>query len=335
MAGSATPPPTLRIGATDGEVADDFRNRVVAIGSFDGVHRGHRALLGEAIRAAEGLATKPIALTFEPHPRKVLQPDAPFFRLTPPAAKRVLLGLAGAEAIVEIDFDRALAALTAEEFAGQLLHRRLAIRGVVVGEGFRFGNRRSGDVALLEELGQRFGFAVTVASLASTDDGERASSGRVRAALADGAIAEANEVLGYRWFVTGTVTHGDRRGRELGYPTANIGLTSPIDLSHGIYAVSVRTPGSPIRPGVASYGVRPMFGGTTAVLEVHLFDFAGDLYGSDIAVFFHAKLRDEEKFPSMAALVRQMDVDSANAKTILAEAGDGNAIDQALANAMP
>jgi riboflavin kinase/FMN adenylyltransferase len=335
MTDRAAPPPTLRIGATEGEVADDFRNRVVAIGSFDGVHRGHRALLGEAIRAAEGLSTKPIALTFEPHPRTVLQPEAPFFRLTPPAAKRVLLGLAGAEGIVEIQFDHALAALSAEEFADRLLHQRLAIRGVVVGEGFRFGNRRTGDVALLEELGGRFGFSVTVTSLANTDDGERASSGRVRSALAEGAIAEANKVLGYRWFVTGTVTHGDGRGRELGYPTANVGLTSPIGLSHGIYAVSARTPGSPMRPGVASYGVRPMFNGDTAVLEVHLFDFAGDLYGSDIAVFFHAKLRNEEKFPSMAALIRQMDVDSANAKIILAEAGGGTSIDQALAIAMP
>jgi len=328
---AATPPiERLALDRND-RPAETFRSAVVAIGSFDGVHRGHQALIGNAARLAARLGSHPVALTFEPHPRTVLQPDAPFFRLTQPPAKRVLLGIAGAAGVAEMRFDAALAKLTPEAFVESILVDRLAARGVVVGEGFRFGAKRAGDTELLARLGRRSGFSVDIASIAADDDGRPISSGRVRSALSAGDLADANASLGYRWFVTGTVVPGDRRGRELGYPTANLRLPGTIGLCHGIYAVTARWPGGALHPAVASYGIRPMFDGDSPLLEIHVFDFDGDLYGSDLTVFFHARLRGEERFPSTAALIRQMDVDSAESRTILADAGDGGAIDRALA----
>ena len=325
-------PPVQRIAIDSGEpVAASLRNAVVAIGSFDGVHLGHQTLIAKAAAVADRVGSRPTALTFEPHPRTVLQPGAPFFRLTPPPAKRALLGLAGAHGIAEIVFNKDLTDLNPYDFVTKVLVERLAIRGVVVGEGFRFGSKRAGDTALLAALGARLGFDVETVPIATSSDGRPVSSGRVRDALSAGDIDDANASLGYRWLVTGTVTTGDRRGRELGYPTANLGLPVPIDLSHGIYAVTAYWSGGSLRTGVANFGIRPMFGGGAPLLEVHLFDFDGDLYGRDITVFFHARLRSEKRFDSTAALIRQMDIDSAEARSILARAGGGTAIDTALA----
>jgi riboflavin kinase/FMN adenylyltransferase len=311
-------------------IGDGFRNAVLAIGSFDGVHLGHQALIAKATTIADELGTSAIALTFEPHPRTVLQQDAPFFRLTPPPAKRQLLGLAGAAGVAEVVFDQSLAKLSAADFVASVLAGRLRARAVVVGEGFRFGNRRSGDTDLLAQLGRGHGYRTEILPTVVDAQGKSVSSGRVRAALGDGDLADANATLGYRWFVTGTVVDGDRRGRELGYPTANLGLIAPIGLKHGIYAVSARWPGGGMRQGVASFGVRPMFGSNTPLLEVHIFDFNGDLYGTDLTVSFHAYLRPEERFPSAAALIRQMDVDSAESRVILEAADTGTAFDRAL-----
>ena len=314
--------------ADDAPVPAALRGGAVAIGNFDGVHRGHQAL----IRTAAGTGAPPIAATFEPHPRAVLQPGASHFRLNQPATRNRLLAIAGAEGIVEIAFHRDLAALSAEAFARTVLAERLGARFVVVGEGFRFGNRRAGDTDLLAALGRELGFEVRVLPPVTDETGEIISSGRARDALRHGMIDLANAVLGYRWFVQGTVVAGDRRGRELGYPTANIALPDPIELRHGIYAVTARWDGGTPLPAIASYGVRPVFEGSEPLLEVHLFDRDDDLYGRELTIAFLAWLRPEENFESVDALIRQMDADSAAARAIHAETSPGSRIDVALGN---
>jgi len=324
-------PPVLSIGAEDdAPVPDDFRGGVVAIGSFDGVHRGHQTLIASAAAIAARSETRALALTFEPHPRALFQPDAPLFRLSDRAAKNALLSIAGAAGVIEIAFDRPLAGLAPEAFVETILVGRLGVRGVAVGEAFRFGKGRAGDVAVLRALGDRHGFAVDALAPVRDDTGEVVSSGRVRDALRAGDVEQAGILLGYRWFVTGEVVRGDRRGRDLGFPTANIALSPPPELAFGIYAVTVQGRDGAGRPGVASYGVRPTFGERAPLLEVHLFDFDGDLYGHDIAVVFHDWIRGEERFDSSEALVQQMEQDAATARVRLAAAGPGTKVDRAL-----
>jgi riboflavin kinase/FMN adenylyltransferase len=329
---STTKPDVYRLDIADDEPAPDgFRHAVIAIGSFDGVHRGHQALVATAKRIAGDIGAKPpLALTFEPHPRAVLQPDAPMFRLTQPPAKRTLLGIAGAEGVVEVAFNRDLASLGPEDFVAEVLVNRLAVKAVVVGEDFRFGRKREGTTDMLNALGSIHGFHVQTLSVVTDESGEVISSGHIREALSRGDIDAANAGLGYRWFVTGTVVEGDRRGRELGYPTANLELPTPIGLRHGIYAVTARWPGVTRAAGVASYGIRPMFGGGDALLEVHLFDRGDDLYGKELNVAFLGWLRAEERFESTVALIRQMNADSMAARDVIAAAGGGSAIDRAL-----
>jgi riboflavin kinase/FMN adenylyltransferase len=312
---------------------DSIRNAVVAIGNFDGVHRGHQALVAEAASIAASIGSRPVVLTFEPHPRAILQPDGAVSRLTPAGAKRLLLRLAGAEGVVEAAFDRNLMALGPDEFAASILTERLAARAVVVGEGFRFGNKRAGDTERLTTLGRQHGFAVEVLPTVTDADGHPVSSGRVREALAAGDLDAAAANLGYRWFAAGTVVPGDSRGRTLGYPTANINLPAPIGLAYGIYAVTARWPGADPMQGVASFGIRPMFGGAGPVLEVHLFDFEGDVYGRELMVVFQARLRPERRFASTDALIRQMDEDAALSREVLAAAGPGTRIDKELSTA--
>ncbi len=282
--------------ADDAQAPETIRDGVVAIGSFDGVHRAHQALIQTASALAQEVGSRPIALTFEPHPRAVLQPGAPLFRLSQPSQKRALLGIAGAQGVVDIAFNRDLAALSPEEFVERVLVQRLGVSGVVVGEGFRFGRKRAGDTDLLAALGKTHGYRTATVQTVTDEAGNVISSGRVREALQEGDIAAANRLLGYRWFVVGKVVTGDKRGRELGYPTANVSLPAPIGLRHGIYAVSASWDGSHNVAGVASYGIRPTFGGGDALLEVHLFDRNDDLYGRAFAVTFLDWLRPEERF---------------------------------------
>ena len=242
--------------ADDAKAPNAVRGGVVAIGSFDGVHRAHQALIQAAATLAQEIGAQPIALTFEPHPRAVLQPDAPLFRLTQPAQKRALLGIAGAKGVVDVAFSRDLAALTPEEFVERILVEQLGIKGVIVGEGFRFGRKRAGNTELLAMLGETHGYRVVTVPTVTDEAGAVISSGRVREALQEGDIVTANRALGYRWFVVGTVVAGDKRGRELGYPTANISLPAPIGLKHGIYAVAARWQGGHNLAGVASFGIR-------------------------------------------------------------------------------
>jgi riboflavin kinase/FMN adenylyltransferase len=307
------------VAVRDGMPAGALARAVVAMGNFDGVHRGHRAVIGAAMARARALGTPAAALTFEPHPRVFFRSDEPLFRLTPEPAKLRLLAGCGLDGAVVLSFDAALAQLTAEEFVSRVLLRRFAVSGVAIGADFRFGKERGGSADFLKAQGIVHDFAVDV--VPPLRDGDRTiSSGPIRAALTVGDVAAAAALLGYPWFVTGTVVHGDKRGRSLGYPTANMVLDADYALKHGIYAVRVGI-GPQRHDGVASFGRRPMFDNGQPLLEVHLFDFAEDLNGKPLDIAFIAWIREEENFSSIGELTRRMDEDSRVARAALARAG--------------
>ncbi|HEX8165085.1 MAG TPA: bifunctional riboflavin kinase/FAD synthetase [Beijerinckiaceae bacterium] len=304
----------------DGEsVPARLRGAVVAIGNFDGVHRGHRALIAAAVREGRARGAPAAVLTFEPHPRKFFAPDKPLFRLTPEPAKLAILEKLGLDGAFVRRFDAALAATPATDFAERLLGRELGVSGVVVGHDFRFGKGREGTPELLRELCWQSGWACVVVPPVAIA-GEVVSSGAVRAALERGDVLGANALLGHRWFVDGEVRHGEKRGRILGFPTANLRLPAECGLRHGIYAVRAAV-GGEVFGGVASFGRRPTFDDGAPLLEAFLFDFSGDLYGRTLAVEFVGRIRGEERFPSVAALVARMDEDVRAARAMLAGAG--------------
>jgi len=292
---------------------------VVAIGNFDGVHRGHRAVIGAALARARALGRPAAALTFSPHPRRFFRPQEPLFMLSSLADKLRLLAATGLDGAVVMTFDAALAATPAEDFIGEILAGRLKISGAAIGFDFHFGKNRTGSPAYLTEQGPRLGFAVDVVPPLE-DEGRPVSSGSIRTALAAGRVVEAAELLGAPWFVTAEVIHGEKRGRDLGFPTANMKLDPACGLKHGIYAVRARVDGE-LRDGVASFGRRPMFDDGAPLLEVFLFDFAGDLYGKVIEVAFIGWLRPEQKFASVEALTQQMQADAGKARDALVRAG--------------
>lgn len=300
--------------------ADALRGAVVAIGNFDGVHRGHRAVIATACRRAQSLAKPAAVLTFEPHPRVFFNPGKPFFRLSAAAAKLRLLAATGLDGVIVLDFDAALASLTAEEFVARILRERFAVSGAVIGFNFHFGMGRTGSPDFLSEQGARHGFTVDVVPPLK-DRGRPVASEPIRQALSAGRVEEAAEFLGFPWFVSGAVTHGDRRGRTLGFPTANIRLDPTCGLRHGVYAVRAQCGGKRY-DGVANFGRRPMFADAGVLLEVFLFDFSGELYGATIDVAFIAFLRDEAVFASIDDLVRAMKEDVRRAREVLARAGD-------------
>lgn len=302
----------------DGAGDEALRGAVVAIGNFDGVHRGHRAVIAAALARARTLGRPAAALTFEPHPRDFFNPGEKLFRLTDEATKLKLLGLTGLDGAIVLSFDAALASLSANEFVERILIERFAISGATIGFNFHFGMSRSGSPGFLAAEGRKRGFAVDIVP-PFADNGRPISSGPIRDLLAAGRVEEAAESLGYTWFVSATVIHGDRRGRELGFPTANLRLEPSCGLRHGIYAVRASRCGQ-VYDGVASFGRRPMFATGGVLLEVFLFDFSGDLYGSHLEVAFIAFLRDEARFASVDALVRQMHEDARRARAELARA---------------
>lgn len=322
-----TPPPAFT--ASLDAVPPALGGGVVAIGNFDGVHRGHQSVLAVALEIARDRGVPALVLTFEPHPRALFRPDQPMFRLTPPAVKARALAALGFDGMVVAGFDHEFAALTADGFVDEVLWRRLAARHVVIGYDFHFGRARAGTPSFLVEAGGRRGFGVTVAEPLKDDTGGAVSSTRIRDALSVGDVADANALLGWRWQVDGTVQHGDKRGRELGFPTANLALPEGTALAHGIYAVRVRVDGR-LHDGVASYGRRPTFDDGLPLFEVHLFDFSGDLYGRPVTASLVAHLRPEEKFASVEALVRQMDRDCADARAVLARLAPLSALDEAM-----
>jgi len=304
----------------DAEDAGALKGAVVALGNFDGVHRGHREVIGTAAARARRLGRPAAALTFEPHPRAFFRPDEPLFRLTDETNKLRLFASTELAGAVVMTFDAALASLTVEEFVARILVERLGIAGAVVGYNFHFGKERAGSPAFLTAQGAEQGFAVDVVPVCS-NRGRPISSGPIRGALAAGHAREAADLLGYPWFVSGEVVHGDKRGRELGYPTANVRLDPACGLRHGIYAVRVGI-GASRYDGVASFGRRPMFDVGTVLLEVFLFDFAGDLYGQSIDVAFVDWIRQELAFDTIEELIRRMDEDSRLARSALAREPD-------------
>jgi riboflavin kinase/FMN adenylyltransferase len=293
---------------------------VVAIGNFDGVHRGHRSVIGTAMERAKAAHRPAAVLTFEPHPRTFFRPDEPSFHLTSEAAKLRLLAATGLDGTVMLTFNAALAGLSAEEFVERILVDRLAVTGAVIGFNFHFGKARRGTPDFLVAQGAHHGFSVDVVP-PFQHQGRRVSSGAVRDALAAGHVAEANELLGYPYFVTAQVVHGDKRGRTLGYPTANLRLGPDCGLKHGIYAVRVGVGGARY-DGVASFGRRPMFDTGIVLLEIFLFDFSGDLYGAALDCAFIAWIRAEMNFDNVDDLIRRMDQDSSQARHALARAPD-------------
>jgi riboflavin kinase/FMN adenylyltransferase len=287
----------------------------VAIGNFDGVHRGHRAVI-DAARAAAGPA---VALTFDPHPRHFFQPERLFRRLSGRRERLALLAQSGLDGALVLPFDAAMAALSAERFVADVLVGALHAKAVAIGYNFHFGKGREGSPEFLADAARRHGFKVAVVA---PEGGEApVSSTTIRDLIGAGRVDQANRLLGYRWFAIGTVIHGDQRGRELGFPTANLALPAEAPLGFGIYAVRVLV-GDRIHSGVASYGRRPTFDNGAPLLETYLFDFADDLYGRDIAVEVVAFLRSEKSFAGADALVAQMHRDEAEARACLAAAPD-------------
>ena len=299
------------------------KGAVIAIGNFDGVHRGHRAVIAEAKRIAADEGVPFGILTFEPHPRSVFVPDGPPFRLTPFRAKTRLIQEAGAEVLFTLRFDRRFAAKSAQDFVADLLAERLGTRHIVVGEDFTFGRGRGGDPALLREMGAALGFGVTVLEPVADAGGKVASASRIRDHLASGRPRAAAALLGRNWEIEGRVQRGDRRGRDLGFPTANLAIANYLHPAPGVYAVraGVNENGTLTwYDGVANFGNRPTFAGQDWRFETHLFDFAGDLYGRHLRVAIVEFIRPDAKFAGIDALVAAMREDAKQARAILAPA---------------
>jgi riboflavin kinase/FMN adenylyltransferase len=289
---------------------------VVCIGAFDGLHRGHQALVGHALARARQLGLTSVALSFEPLPREFFAPDAPPPRLSLPRAKFEGFRALGVDVVGLLRFNAALTAMSAEQFVEQVLVRRLAAREIWVGPEFRFGKSRRGDIAMLQAMGAEHGFVAREIEPVLFD-GERVSSSRLRLQLATGDLAGAAKALGHRYAISGKVVRGKQLGRALGYPTANLRLAGKRLALNGVFATWVHGVGPTRLASVSSLGIRPTVSGTEPLLEAHLFDFDGDLYGRRISVEFVARLRDEEKFADLPALVKQMDIDSLQARKIL------------------
>jgi riboflavin kinase/FMN adenylyltransferase len=302
-------------------VPDRLRGSVLAIGNFDGMHRGHHMVLDAARHVADPDGHPLGVMTFEPHPRQVFRPDDPPFRLTDADQRRDLLRAEGIDLLVERTFDHAFSQLSAETFIERVLVGELAVRHIAVGYDFRFGHGRAGDATTLTQAGGRLGFGVTVVTQAADESGGVYSSSRARELIQQGDMAGAAEILGRPWSVRGPVLHGDKRGRTLDFPTANVALGPLIRPRFGVYAVRVRLPDGQSRDGVANVGIRPMWQTDTPMVEAHLFDFAGDLYDQTVEVALIARLRGEARFDSAEALVEQMHRDAEDARRALRQAG--------------
>jgi len=300
-----------------GGVPDQFRGGVVALGNFDGFHLGHQAVVNRAIQRAFHERRPVIVATFDPHPVKFFKPDVPPFRLTTLDQREQLFAHAGADAMLVFEFNAALASMDAEGFVTEVLAKQIGAAGVVTGDDFSFGKGRAGDPALLKAIGAQHGIAAEAVPQVLLE-GERISSGRVREALVDGDTGTATHMLSRDYAIEGLVQRGDRRGRELGYPTANVELGDYQRPKYGIYAVRVTLDDGSEHPGVASLGVRPTFDPPTELLEAHLFAFDGDLYDRTIEVALHAFIREEKKFENLDDLVAHMREDEAAARKLLA-----------------
>jgi riboflavin kinase/FMN adenylyltransferase len=305
----------MRIFSNWQDVPPDARGATVALGNFDGVHLGHASV----IRAAH--AARPDAplavLTFEPHPREVFRPDDPPFRLTLSAERADALAALGVHLLYELPFNHEFSLMTAEDFVGRVLHQALGVRHLVSGQDFAFGHRRGGNTGFLASRAEALGMGLTLVPPVTDAQGPLSST-RIRRALQDGYPERATVELGRPWAIRGMVSHGDKRGRTIGFPTANVPLGRHLEPARGVYAVTVRLADGSTRKGVANIGRRPTVNaGTESRLEVNLFDFSGDIYGSDITVALHEYIRPEIKFSGLDALKAQIAADAAEARRLL------------------
>ena len=293
-----------------------LRGAILALGNFDGFHLGHQAVVGEAVGWATTENRPAIVATFDPHPVRHFVPDAPPFRLTTLDQRDELFAAAGADAMLVFHFDGALAGTTAQDFVAKLLGEAIGAAGVVTGEDFTFGKGRGGNIAVLVEEGAKAGIGVrTVGPV--MEGGEPVSSSRIRDALKAGDCAQAARLLTRPFAIRGVVEHGDKRGRELGFPTANLPLGAYLRPRYGVYAVTGRLADGRVLQGAANLGVRPQFDPPKELLEPYFFDFFGDLYGEEIEVAFHRFIRPEAKFDSLDALKAQMKADCDEARRVL------------------
>ena len=307
-----------RLSASD-PMPENLRGAVLALGNFDGYHLGHQAVAGEAIAQAKAAGRPAIIATFDPHPVRYFVPDAAPFRLTSLDQRQRLFADAGADAMLVFNFDASLAATTAEDFIAKLLVERLGVSAVVTGEDFTFGKGRGGNVGLLRDVGAALGLTYTAMGPVSDEAGVISSS-RIREALQEGDCATANRLLTRPFAVEGVVQHGDKNGRLLGFPTANIDMGNYLRPRYGIYAVRGWLADGRVLDGASNLGIRPSFDPPKELLEPHFFDFAEDLYGQTIEVEFHTFIRGEVKFDDMDALMVQMRADCEVARQILDDA---------------
>jgi len=301
----------------DGGIPENLKGCVLALGNFDGFHLGHQAVVGRAVQRAFHERRPAIVATFEPHPVRYFKPDVPPFRLTTLEQRQELFAHAGADAMLVFEFGEKLRETSAEEFVSWLLAGKIGAAGVVTGDDFSFGKGRSGNIETLKTLGGHSGIIAEAVDPVVVN-GERVSSGRIRDALVAGDIGRATHLLSRDFAIEGMVQKGDQRGRELGYPTANLALGDYQRPKYGIYAVRVTLDDGSEYPGVASLGVRPTFEPPQELLEAHLFGFDGDLYGRKIEVALHAYIREEKKFDGIEPLIAHMRDDEAKARHLLA-----------------
>jgi len=310
----------MQLVRTYTEVPESARGAVVALGNFDGVHLGHQAVIGEARRLAGQLGAPSGVMTFSPHPRRFFRPDDRLFELTPVPAKRRFIEALGIDILFLMDFTAEFAAIPANDFAGKVLAAGLGVRHLVVGYDFVFGRGRAGNVELLRSLGEEHGFGVDVVGAVAGPDGAVYSSTVIREHLRAGRVREAAALLGRAWEIEGKVTSGDQRGRQIGFPTANVDPGDQVMPALGVYAVwaGITSDGATDwRPAVANIGRRPTFQGDGVTVEAHLFDFDGDLYGRTLRVALVEFLRPEMKFDGIEAIRAQIEKDSAQARALL------------------
>ncbi|WIY53421.1 bifunctional riboflavin kinase/FAD synthetase [Devosia sp. YIM 151766] len=297
------------------DLPQSLRGAYVAIGNFDGLHRGHQTIIEALRQRAQDANVPALMLTFEPHPRDVFAPAPFMFRLTQGDAKARLAEALGLDGIVILPFDHAFSQTEAEDFVETILVEQLGVRGVITGSDFHFGRQRRGTRAFLKAAGDRLGFAVETLDLMDEGD-EPISSSRIRAALSEGAVTAANRLLGYHWFFDGCVVQGDQRGRDLGFPTANTMTPAGFQLAQGVYAVRARL-GSRRFDGVAAYG-KPMFDNQRPPFETHLFDFDEDIYGQTLQVALVGHIRGQEVFSGLDELIAAMNRDAGKARDLIA-----------------
>ena len=309
----------MRLHASE-PMPEALRGAVIALGNFDGFHLGHQAVAGEAVRWARTMGRPAIIATFDPHPVRHFKPDAAPFRLTTLDQREALFKAAGADAMLVFAFDGTLAGTTADSFVRDLLVGRLGAAAVVTGEDFTFGKARGGNIQVLRDVGAEVGLQTRAVGPVLLD-GEVVSSSRIREALIAGDPQEAARLLTRPFAIKGPVQHGDKVGRTINFPTANLDIGSYLRPRYGIYAVTGHLPDGRVLKGAANIGIRPTFDPPKELLEPHFFDFSGDLYGQEIEVAFHHFLRGEAKFDSLDALVEQMGRDCDEAKRLLAHIG--------------